>query len=310
MESTYKIGAVEKLTGIPAVTIRMWERRYQAVTPHRTPSNGRLYSRSQVARLSLLKRLVDGGDAISSVASLSDVELGARLGGMAAFAPGREGPIGVVIVGSLLVVEPEGDALVMLGNFASAEEALRAEPLSADALVVELAIVTPETGRLIASLCSRFSPSTVLIVYQFGASASLQRLHRAGYHTVPAPLHLPELANILSAFVGVAPERPIEEVAESPHWLQNPIPPRRFSAEELRDVAQRVSAVRCECPQHLTTLINRLLAFEDYSRDCESRNASDAALHMQLHQASAHARAVLEDALARLIRHELAERAD
>ncbi len=305
---TYKIGAVEKLTGIPAVTIRVWERRYGAVEPHRTPSNGRLYSRSQVARLAMLKRLVDSGDAISTIAALSDVELSGRLGGLAGFQPERAGPVGVVLVGSWGQAPSVQDGMVVLASYPDIKAAMAAGPVSADALVVELSIVTPETDRMLVGLCSRFTPSTVLVVYQFGAAENLLRLHRAGYHTVVAPLRWLELQRTLPALVGVAPDPVPADGDELPAWLRQPVPPRRFGAQELQQISQRPSAIRCECPQHLTGLISRLLAFEEYSRDCESRNIADASLHMQLHQASAHARAVLEDALARLLRHEEDER--
>lgn len=303
-EPTYKIGAVEKLTGIPAVTIRVWERRYGAVEPHRTPSNGRLYSRSQVARLAMLKRLVDAGDAISAIASLSDVDLSGRLGGLATFQPEKAGPVGVVLVGGWDTEATAHEGMVVLASYPGTKAAMAAGPVSADALVVEVSIVTPETDRLLVGLCSRFTPSAVLVVYQFAAAENLLRLHRAGYHTVVAPVRWLELQRTLPALVGVTPDPVPTDDNNVPAWLHQSVPPRRFSAEELRQFSQQPSKVRCECPQHLTGLISRLLAFEEYSRDCESRNIADATLHMQLHQASAHARAVLEDALARLLRHE------
>jgi len=62
--------------------------------------------------------------------------------------------------------------------------------------------------------------------------------------------------------------------------------------------------VRCECPHHLVQLVSNLAAFETYSQECENRNADDAALHAFLHAATAHARATLESALARVIEAE------
>ena len=68
---TYRIGAVSRLTGVPADTLRVWERRYSVVTPYRAESGTRLYGPEDVGRLTLIKRLVDRGDAISSVANLT-----------------------------------------------------------------------------------------------------------------------------------------------------------------------------------------------------------------------------------------------
>jgi CheY-like chemotaxis protein len=44
----YSIGAVERMVGVPAATLRSWEARYGLIAPDRTPGGHRLYSRLQV----------------------------------------------------------------------------------------------------------------------------------------------------------------------------------------------------------------------------------------------------------------------
>ena len=56
-------------------------------------------------------------------------------------------------------------------------------------------------------------------------------------------------------------------------------------------------SVECECPEHVVTLIGSLAAFESYSANCKNRNPTDAALHAYLHRITAHARALMEEAL-------------
>jgi hypothetical protein len=51
-------------------------------------------------------------------------------------------------------------------------------------------------------------------------------------------------------------------------------------------------------------LVTSLVAFETYSRECENRNADDAALHAFLNVATARARSMLEAALARVVEAE------
>lgn len=51
MTGKYNIKAVEAMVGIPAGTIRMWERRYQIITPQRSESGHRLYTDEQVEML-------------------------------------------------------------------------------------------------------------------------------------------------------------------------------------------------------------------------------------------------------------------
>jgi DNA-binding transcriptional MerR regulator len=74
MSVPYPIGAVSRLTGISTDTLRAWERRYQAVTP---PRGGRRrdYDQADVERLTLLRRVVEKGHAIGSVARLPNAEL-------------------------------------------------------------------------------------------------------------------------------------------------------------------------------------------------------------------------------------------
>jgi len=67
----HPIGVVSTRTGIPKDLIRAWERRYAAVTPERGPTGRRVYSSEDIARLSLLKRVVGGGWRISEVANMS-----------------------------------------------------------------------------------------------------------------------------------------------------------------------------------------------------------------------------------------------
>ena len=71
----YPIKFVSAQTGVKAHNIRSWEERYGAVKPERSHTNRRLYSEEDVKRLGLLKKAVDNGHNISTVARLSDSEL-------------------------------------------------------------------------------------------------------------------------------------------------------------------------------------------------------------------------------------------
>lgn len=80
------IQSVSRLTNLSIDTIRAWEKRYAAVRPRRGRARQRLFSPDDVARLTLLKEAVDGGETISKVAQLSTFDLRSlvqaeRLGG-------------------------------------------------------------------------------------------------------------------------------------------------------------------------------------------------------------------------------------
>lgn len=65
----HSIRSVSRITGLPAHLIRVWERRYAAVIPTRTPTNRRVYSDDDVERLSLLGRATRGGHSIGDIAA-------------------------------------------------------------------------------------------------------------------------------------------------------------------------------------------------------------------------------------------------
>jgi len=70
-ESRHPIQIVATRTGLTPHVIRIWERRYGAVSPERTPTNRRLYSDDDIDRLRLLCRATQLGRSIGQVAGLS-----------------------------------------------------------------------------------------------------------------------------------------------------------------------------------------------------------------------------------------------
>jgi DNA-binding transcriptional MerR regulator/methanogenic corrinoid protein MtbC1 len=57
----YSVQHAARLTGIPADTLRMWERRYQIVEPARSEAGYRLYDDHALRRLSVMNSLVASG---------------------------------------------------------------------------------------------------------------------------------------------------------------------------------------------------------------------------------------------------------
>lgn len=69
------IQLASKLSGLSQHVIRIWERRYSALSPSRTCTNRRMYCDESVKRLKLLKVLTENGHRIGGVARLSTEEL-------------------------------------------------------------------------------------------------------------------------------------------------------------------------------------------------------------------------------------------
>ena len=64
----FPIRTVSNLTGVNAITLRAWERRYGLIQPVRTPSGHRLYAREQVDLIHQVLGLLKKGLPISQVA--------------------------------------------------------------------------------------------------------------------------------------------------------------------------------------------------------------------------------------------------
>ncbi len=73
--STYYIKDLESLTGIKAHTIRIWEQRYNLVTPKRTGTNIRFYDDNDVKLLLNIALLNKKGLKISKIACLKTDEI-------------------------------------------------------------------------------------------------------------------------------------------------------------------------------------------------------------------------------------------
>lgn len=75
----YSIKDLEKISGVKAHTIRMWERRYGIVEPGRTDTNIRFYSDADLKRLLNISILNQNGIKISQIAGLDDVQIRNRV---------------------------------------------------------------------------------------------------------------------------------------------------------------------------------------------------------------------------------------
>ena len=75
----YSIRDLEKLTGIKAHTLRIWEQRYSLVTPARTETNIRYYTDENLRQLFNIALLNRYGFKISKLAKMQPEEIAARV---------------------------------------------------------------------------------------------------------------------------------------------------------------------------------------------------------------------------------------
>jgi len=75
MSSTYSIKDLERLTGIKAHTLRIWEQRYEILRPERTDTNIRYYNNEDLRRILNISLLNNNGYKISAIAKLTEQEI-------------------------------------------------------------------------------------------------------------------------------------------------------------------------------------------------------------------------------------------
>lgn len=71
----YSIKDLEKISGVKAHTIRIWEKRYSLVQPCRTSTNIRYYNDNELKRLLNISMLSRNGFKISRIAQFTEIEI-------------------------------------------------------------------------------------------------------------------------------------------------------------------------------------------------------------------------------------------
>lgn len=295
----YRTGAAARLGGLPVETLRVWERRYSLSEAQRSERGQRLYSAEQVARLGLLKQLVDQGHSIGVLAGLSHEQLQSMLGLDGQARAVAETPVRVLLVGAMLsrriaAMGQGAYGLDVRGHCDALEQAPRlSSDAGADVLVVEMSELDDNAIAPIVAARQATGVSATVVLYRFSPSATIRALRAQGCLVARIPADLTELALLCqSALDGHRP--PLHGIA-----LPNVAPPR-FDEAALARITAAGTNITCECPRHLTDVLLMVGSFERYSQQCASRNPEDAALHAQLALASGRARMLLEDAMEQL----------
>jgi DNA-binding transcriptional MerR regulator len=295
----YRTGAAARLAGLPVETLRVWERRYSLSDAQRSERGQRLYSAEQVARLGLLKQLVDQGHSIGVLAGLNRDQLQSMLGLDGQAKAVAASPVRVLLVGQMLSrrIAATGQSALGLdvrGHCATLAQAVALpREVGADVLVIEQSELD-ETGLApIAAAREASGVAAIVVLYRFCSSATIRALRAQGCLVARIPADLSELALLCqSALTGHRP--PLQEQP------QPPIAPPRFDEEALGNIIAAGNRIDCECPRHLSEILMMIASFERYSHQCAHRSPDEAVLHGRLGMAAGRARVVLEDAMEHL----------
>ncbi len=75
----YSIKELERLSGIKAHTIRIWEKRHKIISPSRTSTNIRFYSDTDLKKIINVSTLNNNGIKISRIADMSLDEMNRKV---------------------------------------------------------------------------------------------------------------------------------------------------------------------------------------------------------------------------------------
>lgn len=176
-----------------------------------------------------------------------------------------------------------------------------------DVMVLDRACLPADATAVLAELRQRVPARTLIVTYDFASTRDIDALRQAGCDIVlQGPLSVRTLRTFL---LSMLIERRVQAKRDTrpqpgPSAEEAPIIPQRFPRAALVALRDMQSAIQCECPNHVAELVERLAAFEGYSKNCESRDDADAEIHRALWFATARARRMMEDALDKVLKHE------
>jgi MerR family transcriptional regulator, light-induced transcriptional regulator len=319
----YRSGAVARMVQMPVATLRIWERRYQAVAPTTTATGHRLYTAADVERVAVLRQLTACGHAIGSIAALPLAQLREVARTHATTSTGKPDRTNSgatkqrwVIVGRALERRLQRPAVrkalphrpQIVAVFDSLAEAARAAPgQPVDRLLWQTPILrVGDLAELEAAQAAWGAPAAA-VTYGFAGAAARETFAADRAQLLREPQDDGALALWLAGLDKRTDGEPksLQAAPADALWLAaGAVAPRRFDDATLTDLAGLSSTMACECPRHVAELLMQLSNFEAYSADCENLSPADAALHAYLHRVAGSARALFETALERVAIHE------
>jgi len=108
----YSIKDLERISGVKAHTIRIWEKRHGIVTPKRTESNIRYYCDTEVKKLMNISILLNHGYKISKLAGLDPEELSRKVLEVSMISNGHDSQIENLVVAMIEMDEAKVEKLV------------------------------------------------------------------------------------------------------------------------------------------------------------------------------------------------------
>ncbi len=299
------IGAVARMTGINANTLRMWERRYQLGPSKRSPGGQREYTPTDIDHLRLIKKLMDKGMRIGDIAQLPTKTLTSLLldsGDRSSDDHEVTEPIRTQVVGTTLSnyfkahIRRYPKLAIEFSHSDVGQWLPEAEIRDKDLLILQQNTLNKKHIEPLIKLSEK--KIHMIVLYLYSHQEVVERLQRQGIALLRG--------NIESSRIDEAVNKVLRLVAnlsaldQSGKAFDIALPksqPRQFDENALIEAEALSSQLNCECPPHLTDLIRRLGAFEEYSQTCGAENWKQAAVHACVYAYANQARYFIEKAL-------------
>lgn len=285
------IGKLSQQSGIHASTLRMWEARYQIITPVRTEGGARRYTRDDCLRLKWIKALVDLGYKPRALAQLGLDELkveldratGDRHRDAAAAKHLRVGVFGATPWAKSFLSPPTFD----LASDVHFVESLSDLDKHAEGLDVVIIVANGLQASMAQRIAERFSSSPeklVMVICEFSSAMALAELQKVGIACLRYPVSPSAFVDKLKSMLG---ERKQVSAMQMPF----------FSPESLHNIISEDHNILCECPKHLAQLLLSLHGFVEYSIHCADDSPAEAMVHRKLREIAAESILQLESGL-------------
>jgi DNA-binding transcriptional MerR regulator len=297
-DAVLSIGAAAKLSGVPAETLRTWERRYDLVVPDRDARGRRVYTRAQVEHLRSVGRLAAAGGRVAELAQLTREELAQRALQLSPIGVARAERVRVAVVHPAIGTSLSGfveDLGIHVEVVTSGDDPFSLSmDRPVDVLLADVGSLGDAPAQILEQLEQALVPKQVVLTYHYLSKDLRRKLERGSTRLLRGPTRRSELRRVV-ADVGLM----VEQVEEDPAPV-----PQRFERPLLEKLMNLSADRLCECPNHVASLVMAVQEFESYSRTCEEESPEERDMHRHLGDTAASVRVTLERLLLHICEHD------
>lgn len=304
-QPTYSIGVIARLTGLSTHSLRMWERRYGLGASIRSNNGRREFTKTDLDHLRLIKQLIDRGMRIGDIARLPQKTLSGLCVKQTetSLSTSASDAIETAVIGHSLSQffdkhHQRYPQLALSCQPQSIEEWLRDKAATGGARVYLLQVDMLNTSIATQLRKLKQTDNSVGVIYRYGTSDITTGLEKLGIAMTRGKITTEGMDSMVRELLRQQSYNSLLE--QSAEAFDIPLPsdrPRQFNEQQLLEATKRSNKLNCECPSHLSELINSLNAFEDYSQQCGADNWKEASVHACIYAYTTQARYLMEKAL-------------